>query len=100
MFEKVMFHRRGRKGELQGFTLTHLSTASTISFSMWFKSDLLTMDCCCNVRFSRMEHCRNPWKSSCKSGNIKLYIQFKGEKLPICKQCWSRIAEKELEWGD
>jgi hypothetical protein len=47
-----------------------------------------------------MEHCKNPWKSSCKSGNIKLYIQFKGEKLPICKQCWSRMAEKELEWGD
>jgi hypothetical protein len=47
-----------------------------------------------------MEHCKNPWKTSCKSGNIKLYIQFKGEKLPICKQCWSRIAEKELEWGD
>jgi len=47
-----------------------------------------------------MEHCKNPWKNDCKSGNIKLYIQFKGEKLPICKRCWSRIADEELNWGD
>jgi hypothetical protein len=52
------------------------------------------------MRFSRMEHCKNPWKTSCKSGNIQLYIEFKGEKLPICKKCWSRIAEKDINWGN
>lgn len=52
------------------------------------------------MRLSRMEHCKNPWKNDCKSGNIKLYIQFKGEKLPICKRCWGHIADKELNWGD
>jgi hypothetical protein len=47
-----------------------------------------------------MEHCRNPWKNSCKSENIKLYIELKGEKLPICKRCWSHLADKEICWGD
>jgi len=45
-----------------------------------------------------MEHCKNPWKNECKSENIKLYIQVKGEKLPICQQCWNRIADQEQEW--
>jgi len=45
-----------------------------------------------------MEHCKNPWKGNCKSENIKLYIQMKGENLPICHQCWSKIADKEEEW--
>jgi hypothetical protein len=45
-----------------------------------------------------MEHCKNPWKGKCESENIQLYIRFKGEKLPICKQCWGSIADKELEW--
>jgi len=47
-----------------------------------------------------MEHCKNPWKNDCKNGNIKLYIQFKGEKLPICKRCWNHLADSELNWGD
>ena len=59
------------------------------------KAILLTT---CAVK--HMEHCKNPWKNDCKSGNIQLYIEFKGEKLPICKRCWSHIAEKELDWGD
>jgi hypothetical protein len=45
-----------------------------------------------------LEHCKNPWKQKCKSENIKLYILFKGEKLPICRQCWSSIAEKNVDW--
>ncbi|MGQ9552297.1 MAG: hypothetical protein ACUVUE_07720 [Candidatus Bathycorpusculaceae bacterium] len=44
-----------------------------------------------------MENCRNPWNSKCKSGNIKVYILFKGERLPICRECWSDIADKD--WG-
>ena len=47
-----------------------------------------------------MERCKNPWKNNCKNGNIKLYIQFEGEKLPICKRCWSSIADSEISWGD
>jgi hypothetical protein len=45
-----------------------------------------------------MEQCQNPWKDMCNSENIKLYIVVKGEKLPICKQCWTSIADKEMEW--
>jgi hypothetical protein len=45
-----------------------------------------------------LEHCKNPWKNNCKSENIKLYILIKGEKIPICRQCWSGLAEKDVEW--
>jgi hypothetical protein len=45
-----------------------------------------------------MEHCKNPWKDVCKGEDIKLYIQIKGENLPICQQCWSKIADQEEEW--
>jgi hypothetical protein len=86
--------------ELQGSTLTHLSTAPNGISTMCFKSYFAQRLSLCNMRFSMMEHCKNPWKNDCKSGNIKLYIKFKGEKLPICKRCWSRIADNELNWGD
>ncbi|MGF3522407.1 MAG: hypothetical protein ACQXXJ_04845 [Candidatus Bathyarchaeia archaeon] len=46
----------------------------------------------------KMEHCKNPWKSTCHSENIKLYIMVKGQKLPICNQCWTQIANGEEEW--
>ncbi|MCW4010538.1 MAG: hypothetical protein NWF05_07960 [Candidatus Bathyarchaeota archaeon] len=45
-----------------------------------------------------MEQCQNPWKNTCHSENIKLYIQVKGEKLPICQQCWINLADKGVEW--
>jgi hypothetical protein len=45
-----------------------------------------------------MEHCKNPWNKECKSSDIEVYILFGGEKLPICRRCWSRIANKDLEW--
>lgn len=45
-----------------------------------------------------MEHCRNPWKGKCGSENIKLYILFKGEKLPICRECWIHIADTDGDW--
>jgi hypothetical protein len=47
---------------------------------------------------SLMERCRNPWNKECKNGDIEVYIVFKGNKLPICRRCWSKIAEKDLEW--
>jgi hypothetical protein len=45
-----------------------------------------------------MEHCKNPLKNNCNSENIKLYIQKNGENLPICQQCWIKIADQEQEW--
>lgn len=45
-----------------------------------------------------MEHCKNPWHRDCKNGNIEVYILVKGERLPICRQCWIRIVDKDLEW--
>jgi hypothetical protein len=45
-----------------------------------------------------MERCRNPWNKECKNDDIEVYIVFKGDKLPICRRCWSKIAEKDLEW--
>ena len=50
------------------------------------------------LEVNTLEHCKNPWKHECKSENIKLYILFKGERLPICKQCWALIANKQVEW--
>jgi hypothetical protein len=82
------------------FTLTHLSTASTSSFYTCFKSNFHLQHVTGIVRFIEMERCKNPWKTTCKSGNIQLYIQFKGEKLPICRKCWSNLADKEVSWGD
>ncbi|MEM2419786.1 MAG: hypothetical protein QXL38_02220 [Candidatus Bathyarchaeia archaeon] len=40
----------------------------------------------------------NPWDKGCRNEDIEVYIVFKGEKLPICRRCWSKIAEKDLEW--
>jgi hypothetical protein len=44
-----------------------------------------------------MEHCRNPWNKNCKSDDIVVYILVNGEKLPICRRCWSKIADKDWE---
>ncbi|MCL1966102.1 MAG: hypothetical protein FWF66_03255 [Candidatus Bathyarchaeota archaeon] len=45
-----------------------------------------------------LEHCQNPWKNTCHGEQIKLYIQFKGETIPICEHCWNKIAEQDTEW--
>ncbi|MGD6809052.1 MAG: hypothetical protein ACQCN3_05070 [Candidatus Bathyarchaeia archaeon] len=45
-----------------------------------------------------IEHCKNPWEDTCHSEQIKLYIQFKGEIIPICEHCWSKIADQDNEW--
>jgi hypothetical protein len=47
---------------------------------------------------TKLEQCQNPWNGSCNSENINLYIMVKGEKLPICRQCWTSIADKDVEW--
>lgn len=45
-----------------------------------------------------IEHCRNPWSEHCDNEHIKLYIQFKGEIIPICDNCWDKIADQDKEW--
>ena len=46
------------------------------------------------------ERCANPWNGECNNTNIVLYIYFKGSKLPICRACWNKIAEMDVEWGE
>jgi hypothetical protein len=52
-----------------------------------------------NKRSSKMaDSCKNPWNGKCSSTNIEVYIQYKDRILPICRHCWSEIAEKDIEW--
>lgn len=48
----------------------------------------------------KAEQCRNPWNTSCTNTNITVYIVYRGERLPICSNCWDTIAESEAEWGE
>jgi len=46
------------------------------------------------------EKCRNPL-FKCKSKTpeeIEVYIIYKGRKYPICKDCWVKIADSDIEW--
>ena len=45
-----------------------------------------------------METCKNPWNKECRSGDIEVYILVGGERHPICRQCWTRLADKDSEW--
>jgi hypothetical protein len=47
---------------------------------------------------SLVERCRNPWNTKCRETEIEVYIYHKGRQLPICRECWLKIAEKDLEW--
>ena len=47
---------------------------------------------------SSVEHCGNPWNGKCKKTEIQLYIFYKGRQVPICRECWRDIADKDLEW--
>jgi hypothetical protein len=47
------------------------------------------------------EKCSNPF-FRCESQNptdIALDIIYKGEQLPICEDCWTKLAETDIEWG-
>ena len=46
----------------------------------------------------RIEHCRNPWNGKCRSTDIEVYVMYKGRRLPICRSCWTKLAEKPVEW--
>lgn len=81
------------------FTLTYLSLLRQGCFSVSLKSpgnDAL--DCLQQRRLTIMERCKNPWNGKCENNDIELYIIFRGERKPICKQCWSKLAEKDQEW--
>jgi len=44
------------------------------------------------------ETCMNPWNGRCGSTDIALYIMYKGDRLPICRECWEAISSKDVEW--
>ena len=48
---------------------------------------------------SRAERCRNPWNGRCRNTDIEVFIVHKGSRLPICRRCWSKIANSNIEWG-
>ncbi len=48
----------------------------------------------------RKERCKNPWDGRCGRDDIALYIFYNGERVPICRRCWSRIANRNIEWGE
>jgi hypothetical protein len=45
-----------------------------------------------------VEKCKNPWNGECRSADIEVYIYYKGTLHPICRDCWSDITEKDIEW--
>lgn len=54
---------------------------------------------------SNVLKCRNPWKHGDHNEkedatDIKLFITYKDENLPICQSCWLKIADSDHEWGD
>jgi hypothetical protein len=82
---------------IKDFTLTHLSPLNDKVVSQrLLKAE--NRQASSYWRIANMERCKNPWHDCCRSSDIEVYIQFKGEKLPICKRCWGRIAERDLEW--
>jgi len=44
-------------------------------------------------------HCMNPWNPECKNTDIEVSIYYDGRMVPICRQCWEEIANKDVEWS-
>jgi len=44
-------------------------------------------------------HCMNPWKPECRNTDIEVSIYYNGRMIPICRKCWSEIANKDIEWS-
>jgi len=42
--------------------------------------------------------CRNPWKKNCSNTDIEVFIYYGEEYIPICSDCWRKLAEKDLSW--
>ncbi|MBS7653467.1 MAG: hypothetical protein QXR06_02340 [Candidatus Bathyarchaeia archaeon] len=45
-----------------------------------------------------LEKCSNPWNGDCKSTDIALYIMYRGERIPLCWDCWKTISRKNFDW--
>ncbi|HIE15157.1 TPA: hypothetical protein EYP70_07790 [Candidatus Bathyarchaeota archaeon] len=45
------------------------------------------------------ERCMNPWNGECKNTDIAVFIYHEGRRLPICRDCWFRIASTDIEWS-
>ena len=46
------------------------------------------------------EQCKNPFKEDeCTNTDVETYIVYKGERLSICKECWIKIAESDIQWS-
>jgi len=44
-------------------------------------------------------HCMNPWKPECRNTDIEVSIYYNGRMIPICRKCWSEIANRDIEWS-
>ncbi|RJS85648.1 hypothetical protein CW706_00780 [Candidatus Bathyarchaeota archaeon] len=44
-------------------------------------------------------HCMNPWKPECRNTDIEVSIYYKGKMIPICRECWKEIANRDVEWS-
>jgi len=54
----------------------------------------------CDRGVIRMK-CENPFFSCEGKGNrIVLDIIFNGKRLSICEDCWEKIANSKIEWGE
>lgn len=45
------------------------------------------------------EVCGSPLKEKCDGREIAVYIYLADGKIPVCRECWRRIAESDLEWS-
>jgi hypothetical protein len=50
------------------------------------------------LRASSRGHCNNPWNGKCKNANTDVVIYFNNKMLPICRDCWHQIVDKNITW--
>jgi hypothetical protein len=43
---------------------------------------------------------QKPSKTKLHQEEIVVYIQIGQEKLPLCRQCWTEMAESNVEWDE
>lgn len=44
-------------------------------------------------------YCMNPWNPECRNTDIEVSIYYNGRMVPICRQCWEEIANRDVEWS-
>ena len=45
------------------------------------------------------EKCCSPLKPSCGREDIAVVIRVGDGMLPICRECWRKLARMDAEWG-